>query len=109
MVGSVLSIKPVLTIQGENWIHLQKSVESGNMKKYEQRMMEAMRADIQNRFSDVPEEHLHIGTVGAGLSPECKNEWMERLQKHFLKRMYIITLFQQALQRISVREPLVWV
>ncbi len=29
------------------------------------------------------EEYLHIGTAGAGLSPECKNEWMQMVTQAF--------------------------
>ena len=81
MVGSVLSIKPVLTIQGEKLDSFAKV--RGNMKKCKQKMLEAIKADIRNRFFDVPEEQLHIGTAGAGLSPECKNEWMEMISEAF--------------------------
>ena len=81
MVGSVLSIKPVLTIQGEKLDSFAKV--RGNMKKWKQKMLEAIKADIRNRFFDVPEEQLHIGTAGAGLSPECKNEWMEMISEAF--------------------------
>lgn len=83
MVGSVLSIKPVLTIQGEKLDSFAKV--RGNMKKCQLRMLEAMKTDIQNRFSDVPEEQLHIGTAGAGLNAECKNEWMEMVREAFPK------------------------
>lgn len=83
MIGSVLNIKPVLTIQGEKLDSFAKV--RGNMKKCEQRMMEAVKADIQDRFSDVPEKYLHIGTAGAGLSPEGKREWMEMITKAFPK------------------------
>ncbi len=83
MIGSVLNIKPVLTIQGEKLDSFAKV--RGNMKKCEQRMMEAVKADIQDRFSDVPEEYLHIGTAGAGLSPDGKREWMEMITKAFPK------------------------
>lgn len=83
MIGSVLNIKPVLTIQGEKLDSFAKV--RGNMKKCEKRMMEAVKADIQDRFSDVPEEYLHIGTAGAGLSPEGKREWMEMITKAFPK------------------------
>lgn len=81
MIGSVLSIKPVLTIQGEKLDSFAKI--RGNMNKCELRMLKAIKADIQNRFSDVPEEHLHIGIAGAGLSPECKNEWMQMVKQAF--------------------------
>lgn len=83
MIGSVLNIKPVLTIQGEKLDSFAKV--RGNMKKCEQRMMEAVKADIQDRFSDVPEKYLHIGTAGAGLSPDGKREWMEMITKAFPK------------------------
>ncbi|MGN0326200.1 MAG: DegV family protein [Lachnospiraceae bacterium] len=81
MIGSVLSIKPVLTIQGEKLDSFVKV--RGTMKKCELKMLEAMKADIQNRFADIPVENLHIGTAGAGLDKKEQEEWKTMVKDAF--------------------------
>lgn len=81
MIGSVLSIKPVLTIQGEKLDSFTKV--RGSMKKCEAKMLEAIRADIKGRFSNVKEEDLKIGTAGAGLTKEQQQEWRAMIAEAF--------------------------
>lgn len=81
MIGSVLKIKPVLTIQGEKLDSFAKV--RGTMKKCETRMLEAIRVDIQERFRDVPAEKLHIGTAGAGLGEEEQKDWLGQVAAAF--------------------------
>ena len=65
MIGSVLNIKPILTIQGEK---LDSFSKARSMKKCEQRMIEALLNDKEKRFADVPNEQLSIGAAGTCLS-----------------------------------------
>lgn len=81
MIGNVLSIKPVLTIQGEKLDSYTKV--RGSMKKCEARMLEAVRKDISTRFSDVPIHKMHIGTAGAGLTEEAQQEWLGMVADEF--------------------------
>lgn len=81
VIGSVLNIKPILTIQGEKLDSFAKV--RGTMKKCETRMLEAIKWDIQNRFHDIPLDKLHIGTAGAGISKEEQEEWLGRVCAEF--------------------------
>lgn len=81
MLGTVLNIKPVLTIQGEKLDSFYKV--RGKMKKCQEKMVEAIHKDIETRCPDVPMEKLCIGAAGAGLSPEEKREWTEYVRSEF--------------------------
>ena len=81
MIGTVLSIKPILTIQGEKLDSFAKS--RGPMKKAEEKMIAAVKSDLENRFSDHDMSKLHIGAAGAGLSDEEKSQWVGLLKDAF--------------------------
>lgn len=81
MLGTVLQIKPILTIQGE-LLDLSSKVR-GNMKKCELKMIEAVKRDIADRFCDVKTEDLHIGAAGAGLTEAEIDEWTGLLKGEF--------------------------
>ena len=81
MLGSVLNIKPILTIQGEKLDSFAKV--RGNMKKCELKMLEALQADFLKRFPDTPEAHLQIGLAGAGLSEAEIDEWTKIIRGGF--------------------------
>lgn len=80
-LGTLLNIKPVLTIQGEK-IEPYARVR-GSMRRCEEKMLEALQEDIQTRFSNVPEQKLLIGLAGAGLSEEEKEAWMQLGKEYF--------------------------
>lgn len=80
MIGSVLNIKPILTIQGEK---LDSFSKARSMKKCEQRMIEALLNDKEKRFSDVPNEQLSIGAAGTCLSEEEQLNWKHALEEAF--------------------------
>lgn len=81
LLGAVLSIKPILTIQGEKLDSYAKS--RGSMKKAEEKMIKAIQSDIEKRFSDRDPSKIHIGAAGAGLSKEEQEEWVALLKKRF--------------------------
>ncbi len=81
LLGAVLSIKPILTIQGEKLDSYAKS--RGSMKKAEEKMIKAIQSDIEKRFSDKDMSKVHIGAAGAGLSKEEQEEWVALLKKRF--------------------------
>lgn len=81
--GTILSIKPILTIQGEKLDSYAKS--RGSMKKAEEKMITAIQSDLENRFADEDMSKLHIGAAGAGLTPEQQQEWHSLLQSKFPK------------------------
>ncbi|MGN0320751.1 MAG: DegV family protein [Lachnospira sp.] len=81
LLGGVLNIKPILTIQGEKLDSFTKV--RGSMKKCEIKMIEAARKDITTRFAEYKMEELHIGTAGAGLNEEEKQEWLRMVSDEF--------------------------
>lgn len=81
LIGSVLSIKPILTIQGEKLDSYAKT--RGSMKKAEEKMLSAVQADIEKRFSSLDQTKLHIGAAGAGLTVEQQEEWVNLLRSKF--------------------------
>ena len=81
LVGTVLSIKPILTIQGEKLDSYSKV--RGSMKKAEEKMILAIQSDLQNRFADQDLSKLHIGAAGAGLTTAQQEEWLALLHDHF--------------------------
>ena len=81
LLGAVLSIKPILTIQGEKLDSYAKS--RGSMKKAEEKMIKAIQSDIEKRFSDKDPSKVHIGAAGAGLTKEEQEEWVALLKKRF--------------------------
>lgn len=81
LIGSVLSIKPILTIQGEKLDSYAKT--RGSMKKAEEKMLSAIQDDIEKRFASLDQTKLHIGAAGAGLTVEQQEEWVNLLRSKF--------------------------
>ena len=81
MLGTVLSLKPILTIQGEKLDSY--ATTRGTMKKAEQRMIEAIQNDLEKRFSAKDKATLHIGAAGAGLTTSEQSEWISLLKNAF--------------------------
>ena len=81
LIGSVLSIKPILTIQGEKLDSYAKT--RGSMKKAEEKMLSAVQSDIEKRFASLDQTKLHIGAAGAGLTVEQQEEWVNLLRSKF--------------------------
>ncbi len=79
-LGSVLNIKPVLTIQGGK---LDAFAKFRGIKKCKLKMVEALQNDLQTRFSDVKPSRIRLGTAGAGLTNEEAEEWRQILADAF--------------------------
>ena len=62
-LGSVLNIKPILTIQGG--------------------MVEALKNDRETRFKDADDKHLLVGAAGSNLTEEEAAEWKQMLVEAF--------------------------
>lgn len=80
-IGTVLNIKPVLSIQGEKLESFAKV--RGTMKKCEEKMIDACKKDLLDRFPNAKPNQLHVGAAGAGLGAEEIAQWMEMLEHHF--------------------------
>lgn len=79
-LGTVLNIKPVLTIQGGK---LDAFAKLRGMKKCKLRMIEALQNDQKTRFSDAGPAHLCVDTAGAGLTPEEEKAWKDEVSAAF--------------------------
>lgn len=80
-IGTVLNIKPVLTIQGEKLDSFAKI--RGTMKKCEERMLDEIANDIAKRFPKAAPSELWIGAAGAGFSKEEIAEWTQMVRDRF--------------------------
>lgn len=79
-LGSVLNIKPVLTIQGGK---LDAFAKVRGMKKSKAKMLEALQEDRASRFKNVDSSRLMVAAAGAGLSREDAQEWTQALAETF--------------------------
>ena len=79
-LGSLLNIKPILTIQGEK---IDAFAKCRGIKLCERKMIEALENDINVRFKDVPKENIQV--VGAGTLKEQHeiDEWTKAVQEAF--------------------------
>ena len=76
-----MSIKPILTIQGEKLDSYAKA--RGSMKRAEEKMILALQSDLEKRFADQDRSKLHIGAAGAGLTTAQQEEWLILLRNRF--------------------------
>lgn len=79
-IGTLLNIKPILSIQGEK---LDSFANMRGMKLCERKMIEAMKKDLSTRFADVPKEDLQIATAGTLQDPEEIEKWVNQVQTAF--------------------------
>lgn len=80
VIGSVLNIKPILTILGEKVDVFSKC---RGMKMSEEMMIEAIKNDIATRFAQVPVEKLRIATAGTFEKQENVTEWLDTVSSAF--------------------------
>lgn len=80
-IGTVLNIRPVLSIQGEKLESFAKV--RGSMKRCEEKMISACKNDLLTRFSKAQKHQVHIGAAGAGLSQQESSQWVELLEQNF--------------------------
>lgn len=79
-LGTVLNIKPVLTIQGGK---LDAFAKFRGIKKCKLRMIEALQNDYKTRFSNADLSRVRVGTAGAGLTPEEAEAWKAEVAAAF--------------------------
>lgn len=53
------------------------------MKRAEEKMITAIRSDLEKRFSHLDASRLHIGAAGAGLTAKQQEEWVALLHSKF--------------------------
>lgn len=80
-IASMLKIKPVLSIQGEKLDSYAKV--RGNMYRCEVKMLDAIKTDIEKRFSQPNVALLHIGVAGFGITKDQADKWLEMTKEAF--------------------------
>lgn len=81
-IGTVLKLKPVLTIQGDK---LDSYAKARGMKSAFKTMTEAVRVDISSRFSHLKVQGcLKIGIANTFMAPDRLEMFKKELQKNFL-------------------------
>ena len=80
-IGTVLKLKPVLTIQGNK---LDSFAKSRGMKAAFRTMLEALRKDIDSRFPHLRKQGLlKVGIANTIMEPEKLEYFKDELQKNF--------------------------
>ncbi|MBP3569621.1 MAG: DegV family protein [Lachnospiraceae bacterium] len=79
-IGTVLNIKPVLQIQGER---LDAYAKVRGRAQGRKTMLDAIRKDLEGRFSMVPIEKMHFAVAYSGARNEEVAGWVEELKTAF--------------------------
>lgn len=79
-IANIFNIKPILTIQGEK---LDLFAKVRGIKQSEKRMIEALKADLASRFSDIPSRRLLVATAGTFEKKEDADRWRGLVQSAF--------------------------
>lgn len=79
-LGSLLNIKPILTIQGEK---IDAFAKCRGLKICERKMIEALENDINTRFKDVPEDNIQVLVAGTLKEQSEIDEWTNTVQDAF--------------------------
>lgn len=79
-LGSVLNIKPILTIQGDK---LDSFAKVRGMKKGKAVLLSAIKHDLETRFQDADPSRILVAAAGAGLTEEQTAELKQLMQEHF--------------------------
>lgn len=80
-LGTILKIKPVLTIQGDK---LDSFAKARGMKSAFRVMVEAVKADITYRLSHLREQGLlKVGIANTMMDPDKLEEFKEEMKKNF--------------------------
>lgn len=80
MLGSVLNIKPILSIKGEK---LDSFAKVRGKKKCYLRMLETLKTEMDTRFAYAGKDRLLVGMAGTALSEEEIEYWGNRLKDTF--------------------------
>lgn len=79
-LGSLLNIKPILTIQGEK---IDAFAKCRGLKICQRKMIEAISNDIETRFKDALKETLQVMVAGTLINKEEIDEWTEMVKEAF--------------------------
>ncbi len=79
-IGTVLNIKPVLQIQGDK---LDAYAKVRGRAQGRKTMIEAIRKDLEGRFSAIPMEKMHFAVAYSGAKTPEVEEWVEEVKAAF--------------------------
>ncbi len=80
-IGTVLKLKPVLTIQGNK---LDSFAKTRGMKGAFKLMLDAVKKDIDSRFPHLKEQgHLKVGIANTLMDPEKLEHFKEEMKENF--------------------------
>lgn len=79
-LGTALGIKPILTIQGGK---LDAFAKVRGMHKCESKMIEAIKKDLADRFTDVELEDICMFTAGTLMTEEEEQQWLNTIRTEF--------------------------
>lgn len=79
-IGTVLNIKPVLQIQGER---LDAYAKVRGRAQGRKTMLDAIRKDLEERFSSIPVEEMHFAVAYSGARTEEVDVWVEEVKAAF--------------------------
>ena len=79
-IATVLNLKPILKIQGGK---LDAYAKARGVTAAEGKMIEAVRKDIEEKYSGIPKEHLSIGAAGTMETPEEVERWVSMVKSEF--------------------------
>jgi len=79
-IATVLNIKPILKIQGGK---LDAYAKARGMAAAEVKMLEAVKTDLESKYTGIPKEHLSIGAAGTMETPEEVERWVNMVKNEF--------------------------
>lgn len=79
-IGTVLNIKPVLQIQGGQ---LDTFAKVRGKNQGHKTMIEAIRKDLEQKFSGISVEKMHFGIAYSGAKTQEVDAWVEEVKKAF--------------------------
>lgn len=79
-IGTVLNIKPVLQIQGDK---LDAYAKVRGRAQGRKTMIDAIRKDLEGRFSAIPVEKMHFAVAYSGAKTPEVEEWVEEVKAAF--------------------------
>lgn len=79
-IGTVLNIKPVLQIQGEK---LDAYAKARGFAQGKRTMLDAIRKDVEGRFSHTPVEQLHFAVAYSGARTGEVDTWINEVEEAF--------------------------
>lgn len=81
-ISTVMDIKPVLCIQGGK---LEPAAKLRGMRRCQEKMIQLLREQLENKFWRFPREKLCVGTAGSFEDPKEEEAWRSQVQKAFPK------------------------